>query len=643
MRRPTLETLLIGALVVACASPAPVPSPPGPSTPTPIALPTAASTTPSPQPSGLASPSQGPAYLNASLPRSARVSDLLGRMTLEEKVGQMTLIERSDLRNPMDVATYNLGGVLSGGGSAPLDNTPGGWANMVDTFEAAALSTRLRIPILYGTDSVHGDGNLLNSTIFPHNIGIGATRDTELARLIGRATAEETAATGANWTFSPCLCVARDIRWGRTYESFSEDPKTVADFSSVITGYQGETLGNGSASILATAKHYLGDGGTSNGVNEGDTKLTEDQLRTLQLPPYKAAVEDGVGSVMVSFSSVNGIQMHANAHLINDVLKTELGFDGFVVSDWQAINRIDGARNDTSREDVSTAVNAGVDMIMVPFGAAAFEATLTKAIGAGDIPQQRVDDAVRRILGVKIQLGLFEHPLTDRSLAATVGSAKHRALARRAVAESLVVLKNKSELLPLKKSARVLVAGKNADDIGAQSGGWTVTWQGATGPTTTGTSILEGIRAAVGSAGTVAYDESGAKAAGYDVAIAVLGEEPYAESQGDRNDGLELDAADRQVLANLNATGIPIVVVLVSGRPLVITEQLPDMAALVAAWLPGTEGAGVADVLFGDAPAVGKLGFSWPRSADQLPLNVGDPHYDPLFPFGFGLTLPSGR
>ena len=453
-------------------------------------------------------------------------------MTLEEKVGQMTLIERSELANPANVATWNLGGVLSGGGSAPVDNTPAGWADMVDAFQAAALSTRLGIPILYGTDSVHGDGNLLNSTIFPHNIGIGATRDTELARQIGRATPRRPPRPVPTGRSRPALRGTRHPLGPhlRELQRGSGNGQRVRPRDRV----PGRDARAGPASILATAKRYLGDGATTNGVNEGDAPLGDDQLRATQLPPYKAAVSDGVGSVMVSFSSVNGILMHANAHLITDTLKTELGFDGFVVSDWAGINRIDGVPADASRQDVSTAVNAGVDMNMVPFGAEAFEATLTQAITGGDIPMGRVDDAVRQILGVKVQLGLFEHPQTDRSLAATVGSAGHRALARRAVAETLVVLRNAGGLLPLKRSGRILVAGKNADDIGSQSGGWTVTFQGSTGPTTTGTSILAGIREAVGSAGTVAYDESGATAAGNDVGIAVLGEEPYAESQGDR-------------------------------------------------------------------------------------------------------------
>jgi beta-glucosidase len=594
----------------------------------------------SPAAASSAQPSPAAVYLDPHASVPDRVRDLLGRMTLAEKVGQMTLIERINLPDPELVATYGLGGVLSGGGSSPADNTPAGWADMVDAFQSAALSTRLGIPILYGNDSVHGDGNLHDATIFPHNVGIGATRDPALAGEIARATAEETAATGANWTFSPCLCVARDIRWGRTYESFGEDPQLVSDMAAaVIPGYQNATLGVGRASILATAKHFLGDGGTSGGVNEGDTKLSEDQLRAIHLPPYQMAVEYGVGSVMVSFSSVNGQPMHANQQLITDVLKGELGFAGFVVSDWAGIDRNDGVPADLSAEDVRLAINAGIDMVMVPDDAAQFEATLTSEVQSGDVSMARIDDAVGRILATKFQMGLFEHPMTDRSLAATVGSTAHRALARKAAAESVVVLKNADDLLPLRPGMHVLVAGRNADDIGAQMGGWTGQWQGQAGQDWTGTTILDGIRDAVGSTGAVDYVADGSGAAGHDVAIAVLGEQPYAESQGDRPNGLELDPSDLDVLHRMEASGVPVVLVLVSGRPLVITDELPSLDAVAAAWLPGSEGAGVADVLFGRVPSTGRLPFSWPRSDDQLPLNVGAPDYDPLFPFGFGLTI----
>ena len=308
-------------------------------------------------------------------------------MTLDEKIGQMTQIERGWLRGPDDVATFLLGSVLSGGGSAPATNTPQGWADMVDGFQEAALSTRLGIPILYGTDAVHGHGNLLNATIFPHNIGIGAARDPALAQAIGRATAEEVAASGANWTFGPCVCVARDERWGRTYESYSEDPGLVASMTTVITGYQGESLGSAPASILATAKHFLGDGGTESGVDQGDVRMPEADLERLFLPPYQAAVKAGVGSVMVSFSSVNGLTMHADAHLITDVLKGQLGFTGFVVSDFAGINRIDGDSRTRSATDVTTAINAGIDMVMVPSDPGTFEEILRAEAQNGDIPQ----------------------------------------------------------------------------------------------------------------------------------------------------------------------------------------------------------------------------------------------------------------
>jgi beta-glucosidase len=646
VRQSITAALAAMLLVVGCSGPTPSPS----ATPT-LAIATPARATPAPptpsaapSPTAQASAPSRPGYLDPDQPLPARVADLLGRMTLDEKVGQMTLIERGELFDPHAVAAFGLGAVLSGGGSSPTPNTPQAWADMIDAFQQAALSTRLGIPILYGTDSVHGDGNLHDATIFPHNIGLGAAGDLQMVRDIGRATAEETAATGANWTFSPCVCVARDIRWGRTYESYSEDPGSVAGFASaIVPGYQGPSLGQGTASILATAKHYIGDGGTVNGTNEGDVQMPEDELLATFLPPYRAAVDAGVGSIMISFSSVNGLTMHADAHLINDVLKTELGFDGFVVSDWAGINRIDGIAISPSPIDISTAVNAGVDMIMVPTGAAPFEQMLKADIQGGDIPMSRVDDAVGRILGQKFRLGLFEHPLADRSLAASIRSAEHLALARRAVAESLVVLKNAGAILPLKNDARILVAGKNADNIGAQLGGWTITWQGGNGPTTAGTSILEGIREVAGDGSTIDFDVAGNGAEGHDVAIAVLGEEPYAEGEGDRNGDLGLDITDLAVLARLAASGVPIVLVLVSGRPLVVTDQLPEVDALVAAWLPGTEGAGVADVLFGRTAATGRLAFSWPRFAAQLPLNVGADAYDPLFRFGFGMDIAAAQ
>jgi beta-glucosidase len=581
----------------------------------------------------------GEIYKDPTQPVPARVADLLSRMTLDEKIGQMTQAERSDITNTADLATYGLGSLLSGGGSAPATNTATGWADMYDAFQQAALANRLGIPLIYGVDAVHGHNNVRGATIFPHNIGLGATRDASLVQQVGQATAEEVAGTGIDWTFAPCLCVARNERWGRTYESFGEDPAIAQSLTTIITGFQGTTLGGTGSSILATAKHYVGDGGTTGGDDQGNTQLSEADLRRIHLPPFTSAVQRNVGSVMISYSSWNGVKMHGNKYLITDVLKGELGFSGFVVSDWAGIDQIDGAGG-FSATDVRTSINAGIDMVMVPHDYKGFIALLRAEVQAGRVTQARIDDAVSRILTKKFQLGLFERPLTDRSYTTTVGSAAHRALARQAVRESQVLLKNDG-ILPLAKSGlKILVAGKNADNIGNQSGGWTISWQGSSGNITPGTTILQGIRAAVVPGTTVTYDASARRPAGYDVAVAVIGETPYAEGQGDRTDGMALDRGDLSVLANLKRAGIPTVVVLVSGRPLVVTTQLPDWRAFVAGWLPGTEGAGVADVLFGDFKPTGKLPMSWPRTATQIPINVGDAVYDPLFAYGFGLTYP---
>jgi beta-glucosidase len=574
-------------------------------------------------------------YQDPSLPVATRVADLMGRMSLDEKLGQMTQAERGSV-SAADVTTYRLGSVLSGGGSGPSPNTAASWADMYDNFQNAALATPLGIPLLYGADAVHGHNNVGGATIFPHNIGLGATRDPALAQRIGRAVAEEVSGTGVDWDFAPCLCVARNDRWGRTYESFGEAPELASSMATIVTGLQGATL-NGPASVLATAKHYLGDGGTTNGVDQGDTQLSEADLRAIHLPPFKAAVERGVGSVMISFSSWNGAKLHGHQYLITTVLKGELGFSGIVVSDWDGIDQIDGAAG-TSALDVRTAVNAGIDMVMVPTAWRRFIDLLRAEVQAGRVTTARVDDAVRRALTKKFELGLFEKPLTERSYTATVGSAAHRALAREAVAKSQVVLKNSGNILPLARGGKIFVAGKSADDIGNQSGGWTISWQGSSGAITPGTTILQGIRNSAGSATTVTYSRDGSGIDGsYRAAIAVVGETPYAEGQGDRPGGLGLDTTDLNTLATLRAAGVPVVVVLVSGRPLDIAAQLPGWNALVAAWLPGTEGQGVADVLFGTVQPTGKLPVTWMSSASQQPINAGDGK-TPLFPYGFGLT-----
>jgi beta-glucosidase len=566
---------------------------------------------------------------------AARVAELLGRMTLDEKLGQMTQVDRMFLVSEADVATYGLGSIISGGGSFPETNTPAGWADMVDGYQRAALSTRLGIPLLYGVDAVHGHAIVHGATVFPHNLGLGATRDPALVREIARATAVELAATGVRWNFAPSVAVARDERWGRTYESFGETPELPAAFATYVMGLQGATLGAEPASVLATAKHWIADGGTAGGEEGGDAPVDDAELRALHLPPFLAALRAGAGSVMIAHSSVNGVPMHAHRALVTGLLKGELGFRGLVVSDW-------AGTGDVSSDyplAVRSLVNAGVDMVMVPADYRTFISTLRGEVNAGRVPLSRVDDAVTRILTKKVELGLFERPFADRSVAPRVGSAAHRDLARRAVRASLVLLKNEGGILPLAKSgSRIFVAGKSADDVGNQAGGWTIHWQGSSGDVIPGTTILEAIRATVapGTPVTYAADASGLDAS-HDVAVVVVGERPYAEWIGDRTDGLGLDAEDLETLAAVKRSGVPAVVVLVSGRPLVVAEQLPDWRALLAAWLPGSEGQGVADVLFGDFAPTGTLPMSWPRSAAQLPINVGDPSYDPLFPFGFGL------
>ncbi|MEV0081247.1 glycoside hydrolase family 3 protein [Saccharopolyspora sp. NPDC050642] len=577
-----------------------------------------------------------PAYRDATRPVADRVDDLMARMSLQDKIGQMTQAERL-AADPGAAAAAGIGSILSGGGSAPTPNTAEAWADMYDAYQRAAIATPLGIPIIYGVDAVHGHNNVHGATIFPHNIGLGATNDPDLVERIGRATAEEVAGTGIDWDFAPCLCVARNDRWGRTYESFGETPERPAAMASAVTGLQGSTL-DGPASVLATAKHYVGDGGTTGGDDQGNTEIDEAELRAVHLPPFQAAIERGVGSVMISYSSWNGVKMHTGDYLINDVLKGELGFTGFVVSDWQAIDKIDGQEGFTA-DEVRDSVNAGLDMIMVPNEYQKFMDLLRAEVEAGRVPMERIDDANRRILTKKFELGLFERPFTDRSLTGTVGSAEHRELAREAVRESQVLLKNDGNVLPLAKDGgKIFVAGKNADDIGNQSGGWTISWQGGSGPITPGTTILQGIRQAVSSGTEVAYDRDGNGIDGsYRAAIAVVGETPYAEGEGDRPEGMGLDEEDRATLARLQESGVPVIVVTVSGRPLDVAADLPNWDALLAAWLPGTEGAGVADVLFGDHAPTGTLPMTWMAGADQQPINDGDGQH-PLFPYGYGLT-----
>ncbi|TKW38193.1 hypothetical protein SEVIR_1G097600v4 [Setaria viridis] len=609
----------------------------------------------------------GARYKDPTRPLNARIDDLLGRMTLAEKIGQMSQIER-EKATPDVINKYFIGSVLSGGGSVPAANAPPeAWVKMVNDMQGGALSTRLGIPMLYGIDAVHGHGSVYKATIFPHNIGLGCTRDPELVKRIGAAVALEVRATGIPYIFAPCVAVCRDPRWGRCYESFSEHPELVQNMTSIISGFQGEipaggrkgvpfVASGGRRNVAACAKHYVGDGGTAGGINANDTVATFHELLSLHMPPYYNAVIRGVATVMVSYSSFNGVKMHANHFLVTDFLKKRLRFRGFVISDYQGLDFITTPEHADYLLSIKLGILAGIDMVMIPFNYTEFIDDLTLLVQNGTIPMSRIDDAVRRILRVKFTMGLFENPYADTSLAGELGKQEHRDLAREAVRKSLVLLKNgkpgDKPLLPLPKKAyggSILVAGSHADDLGSQCGGWTITWQGFTGNNnlTAGTTILDGIKRAIEPAGTdVVYagnpdaDFVQRNKARFDYAIVVVGEPPYAETFGD-NSNLTIPAPGPDVIRNVCGS-IRCVVVIVSGRQLVVEPYLDAIDALVAAWLPGTEGQGVADVLFGDYGFTGKLSRTWFRSVEQLPMNVGDAHYDPLFPFGFGLeTQPS--
>jgi beta-glucosidase len=553
-------------------------------------------------------------------------------MHLSEKIGQMVMAARARTDFP-DVAKYQVGALLSGGGSTPArSNEPPAWAEMVDKYQGFTKQTRLRIPLLYGIDAVHGHGNVKNATIFPHNIGLGCTRDADLVERVAHATAVEVAATGMHWTFAPVVAAARDERWGRTYEAFGETPELAAQLGpAAIVGFQGKRLGSGPASILATAKHFAGDGGTAGGVDRGDTVVAEAAFRRLHVDQYAPAIAARVGSIMVSYSSYQGVKMHAQRHWLTEVLKEELGFDGILLSDWEGIDKMP---MDYS-EQLETAVNAGLDMIMAPKKLDDYVRTLESLV-PDRVPQWRIDDAVTRILSVKCEMGMTSPSGRARPRLDHVGSAEHREIAREAVRKSLVLLKNDRGVLPLKKNAKVHLAGKSADDLGNQCGGWTISWQGASGLQIDGTTIRQGVEHVVG-APAVSYSRDGTDGKGATVGVAVIGEFPYAELKGDRTN-LALDSDDVKAVQNLKAAGLPVVVVLVTGRPLILEPILAAADAVLVAWLPGTEGQGVADILFGDYAPTGKLSHSWPRSMQQIPINIGDANYDPLFPYEFGLT-----
>jgi beta-glucosidase len=598
---------------------------------------------------------------------AARVESLLSQMSLAQKIGQMTQPERMSV-TPEDVREFHIGSVLSGGGSCPGDNRPTDWVNMNDAYWAASMdadASHLAIPLLYGVDAIHGNANVLGATVFPHNIGLGAAADPDLIERIARATAKEILAAGVDWTFAPTLAVARNDQWGRTYESYSEDPTIVTNYSdSFVRGMQADL---GDDAVVACAKHWVGDGGTQHGIDQGETTLLFSELERLHIAPYLPALKAGIQTVMVSFNSWNGDKCHGHKHLVTDVLKNQLGFDGFVVSDWDGIDYLSA----DYAEAVAKSVSAGVDMFMVSVEWRAFIEHLARHVDQGIVSTDRIDDAVRRILTVKSNFGLFEKPRPAERIWSnddSFGSAEHRDLAREAVRKSLVLLKNDDQLLPLSPQSRILVAGRNADNRGAQCGGFTVEWQGTTGNDSIegGTSVWEGIQALSPTAKLCA-DGSTANANQHDVAIVVVGEIPYAEGMGDirasddvivesgsmiRGEmkvleayGTTLELAklhpeDLQTIRAIAGQGIPVVTVLVSGRPLVTNDELASSSAFVAAWLPGSEGAGVAEVLFGKYDFNGRLSFSWPVHDGQQQ-NIGDEHYEPKFEFGFGLRYTS--
>jgi len=625
-----------------------------------------------------------PLYRDASRPIGQRVSDLLQRMTLEEKIGQMTQAERASVDSDTSkITSDHLGSLLSGGGSVPSPNRPRAWANMVDRYQTAALETRLHIPLIYGIDTVHGDGNMYGATVFPHNIGLGATRNPALVRRVEHVAASETRSTGPQWAFAPCICVARDDRWGRIYESFGETPGLVKRMETAIDGLQGPRghLGDNTR-VLATAKHFAGDGLTTYGtgsnqhttgdytIDQGVDRVDHATFRRLALSPYVPAVRrHHVGSVMPSYSDVdwtedglgNRINMHGNRSLVTGWLKQKQGFRGIVISDYNGIDHINPEAGPSSdpvvfRMRVERGVNAGIDMFMQPSNFEDFESTLKALVQDGSVPLARINDAVRRILRVKFQLGLFEHPYTDRTHLSEVGDGVHRAVARRAVAQSQVLLKNRTATLPLRRSGRpVYVAGSNADNIGNQAGGWTLTWQGGSTNIIPGTTILRGIQRA--SASQVTFSQDASKPVPHRaVGVVVVGETPYAEGYGDVGGPLwaydpgdnnvprpaktmMLSEKDTAAVNTVCAQAAKCVVLVVSGRPMIIPQtMLANIDAFVASWLPGSEGEGVADVLFGRQPFTGKLPVTWPRTVAQEPINIGDRHYDPLYPFGRGLS-----
>jgi beta-glucosidase len=583
-------------------------------------------------------------WMDATKTVDQRVAALLSVMTLDEKIGQMTQVQNNSI-DPGNLNAFAIGSVLSGGGGSPnhgSSNTPQAWYDMVNAYQQAALGTRLGIPMIYGIDAVHGDNNVYGSTIFPHNVGMGATHDPALVTKECQATALEMNAVGIRWTFGPVIAVPQDVRWGRTYEGYSENTDLVSQLGvACVKGFQGS--GNLSAPDTAavTLKHFIGDGGTAYGssqtsnyiLDQGKDPFDEAKLLSLFLPPYKAAVDSGARIVMTSYSSTTAGKVHGDKHLITDILKTQLGFTGFVVSDWGGIDQVVPGDYNAS---VVQSINAGIDMVMVPDNYHSFMGAMSAAAKAGTIPQSRIDDAVSRILRVKFEMGLFENPMPAAGKLDEVGAAADRAIAEQAVAESAVLLKTSGGALPIASTAKVLLAGQGANDIGVASGGWTISWQGAPGPITTGTTLNDALAAKLGA--NLKYDPAANFAAGTkaDVGVVVVAEQPYAEGVGDSST-LELPANDVAVIAKMKPLVNKLIVVVYSGRPMLISSFAGSADAVIAAWLPGTEATGLADVLLGTKPFTGTTPYTWPKTVDDAPRTDKTACDGAVYPFGYGL------
>lgn len=568
-----------------------------------------------------------------------KVETLLSQMTLEEKIGQMTQVRHFDDVTPEDIKSKLIGSVIHTQGPLPGEDAEG-WQTKFSELQKQALSTRLQIPLLFGVDAVHGQNTYEGATIFPHNIGLGASRNPDLVQKAAAITAIEAKATGFNWVFSPCVAIPMNEKWGRVYEAFSESPELTAKLTQAsVIGHQGKI---GTTAVMATAKHFIGDGSTDFGLEGGETSLSREEVIERLLPPYQAAIKSGVASIMASFNTMDGLPMHAHKKMITDLLKERLQFEGIVVSDWKAYSRF--GENEI--------INAGIDMVMAVDGDLdGFQDGVRTGVLDGSISEERINDAVRRILRQKFQFGLFENPFPDKSLIKLIGIPEHRAVARQAVRESMVLLKNENQILPLKKNSKIVVIGSFANNSGLQSGGWTIDWQGKTENYQGATTILEGIQKFSDSEvkfdpdGTVNFED-------VDVAVIVVGENPYAEFFGDIGGEMNLfqlilTEEHQKLIQDYAEKGIKTVLVLISGRPLVVTEQIEQSDAFVAAWLPGSEGDGIAEVLFGEFDFKGKLPHSWPKSEDdyigKYGPNFWEKSVDPLFPFGFGLTYESHK